>query len=483
MIKILFVKEESDIEIVKLIQDTIESKFDIIEREQLNEYKDHEFYYNIVYDENDFFIGVDISTFNNISSVMLELDVDRTLDIKSEVISKFKINVKCEMMKIMDKCYWIEDEQMISFSTESYANINKAENMFRRFILNYMIHTYGGNWISSIAKDLGRQKSENSKAYNDSIKELNDVNMDLYSFYINDLRNLVENEYKIKADIVINTRKELIDLDRDKFRVIKNFIKQNMSTISNDSIDITDVKSNMFWNDCIGKYFRNSEEFKVKWERLCINRNHVAHNKPIDRNMYNIINEDTQYIIDSIDYAIQQLYNSIESEEDKLYYQKWDSAIRIEDLSILGANVYNEGSIEYELEEYFEGYRDLIEDILYFTNESFEYEINRFKLINNNSIITIKNIDKDESLSVYVRYFDLDESEGGTSTVGIGITGIEKDYEIIIENAIAEIDQDTGMYIPYTQGGIDYSGLTYYNIDKEDNEDIIIKSIKKFINR
>ena len=149
------------------------------------------------------------------------------IDIKCDKISEFKRDIKSEMMKIMDKCYWIEDEQMVAFSKDAYENINKAENMFRSFMLNYMIHTYGGNWIESISKELKGNITEKSKADRDSLIDLKDVNLDLYSLYISDLNNMVENEYKVESNIMIKTVKELDVNEKDEY---KDFIESDLSS-------------------------------------------------------------------------------------------------------------------------------------------------------------------------------------------------------------------------------------------------------------
>lgn len=479
MIKILFLKEEPKSNLVDKIEEVIK-KFGILDKEYPNEYRKSEINYQVVYDDSIFFIGVSIRTFNNISSVIVELYEPADIDIKCDKISEFKRDIKSEMMQIMDKCYWIEDDQMVAFSKEAYENINKAENMFRSFMLNYMIHTYGGNWIESISKELKGNITEKFRAYRDSLIDLKDVNLDLYSLYINDLNNLVENEYKVESNIMIKTRNELDVNDKNEYKDIVKFIKKNSSTIPEKSIKITGVEKTMFWDQSIGKYVSDKLEFKNKWLRVCKNRNHVAHNKPIDKNMYNIINSDTRYVIREIEMAIKKLYSSIQTEEDEAYFNEHDKAIRSIDLETYGAIIYSKDSIEEKLDEYFERYKLYLEDLIYF-NDNFNYTVAPFLLEKDSIIIQIESRVTGDKLMVTVEDYWIDDSDGGQSEVNLAVNynSIKESGSIIIENAQSEFDENTGTYIPYTYESIDDRALFDYTDEGE--EDKIIRSIREFI--
>lgn len=478
MIKILFLKENPEKNLIDKVSEVIE-KFGEIDKEYPNEYRRSEFNYQVVYNENIFYVGVSIRTFNEISSIIVELDAPEELDIKSDEISDFKRDIKSSMMEIMDKCYWIEDDQMLAFSKDAYENINKAENMFRSFMLNYMINTYGGNWFDAISKELRGTITEKSKAYMDSLTDLKDVNLDIYSLYINDLNNLVENEYNIESSIMIKTRKELNVNHKNGYRDIARFIKNNSSTIPEKSIKIKSFKKTMFWEESIGTYVHNSEIFRKKWLRVCTNRNHVAHNKPIDKNMYNTINSDTSYIIKELEKAINKLNSSIQTEEDKDYLNEHDKAIRVMDLGVYGANIYSKSDIEERLDTYFEKYESYLDDFSYF-NSGIKYTVNPVSLEENINIISVTGIVTGDKLTVYVEDYYIDDSDGGKSEVNLAISynDIVEKGSISIESAQSEFDENSGTYIPYTYDSLDDSDLFDYT--DEDEDDKIIKAIKRF---
>ena len=479
MIKVLFLKEGARSEIIPEIE-TILDEFGILNREQPNEYRNSEFNYQIIYNDNLFYVGISIRTFNNVSSVIVELDIPEELDIKSDAVFDFKREIKSAIMKMMDKCYWIEDKQMLALSKDAYESINKAENLFRSFILNYMINMYGGNWIESIASELkGSIKDRKSDLFIESIVDLKDVNLDLYSLYINDLTSIVENEYSVDANIHIKLRKELNALDSDGYKDIVKFIHNNIKSVPTKSIQIKNVDKVMFWEDGIGKYFDDSKVFKEKWSRVCSHRNHVAHNKVIDKNMYEIINADVIEIIQQVEKAIFNLNNSIQTEEDKEYINNYDKAIRKMDLAVYGASIYDKAEIEEKLDMYFEELNDDLDDLFYFI-KGFEYSLETCILNEGNDIIKVKNLITGDIIRVYVKSFYIDDSDGGQSEVTIGISSnnINDEGIIIIENAASEFDENTGTYIPYTTDRLDDS----YLIDHEDEENKIIKSIKLFIN-
>ena len=70
-----------------------------------------------------------------------------------------------------------------------------------------------------------------------------------------------------------------------------------------------------FWEHDISTFFINKMKFKEKWDNICENRNHIAHNKVIDRPMYEKICEDSRYIIGALESALTQIQISIPSQE------------------------------------------------------------------------------------------------------------------------------------------------------------------------
>src|SRR5699024_3667856 len=108
---------------------------------------------------------------------------------------------------------------------ELYSLINKAENHFRTLIIHYMTLKYGLNWWEHVPKEL-KNKTDRYEGYQKSLTDLNDINLDLYSFDIKDLTKIIENEYVIKVDVTINTFKNMTNENDEKEKNIKKYIRE-----------------------------------------------------------------------------------------------------------------------------------------------------------------------------------------------------------------------------------------------------------------
>lgn len=75
------------------------------------------------------------------------------------MLSEFKIKIKNLLIDEFDVCYWLYDEQVMKYCQDAYYYINKAENLFRAFITNYMILNFGANWWEVVLKPIQNKKS------------------------------------------------------------------------------------------------------------------------------------------------------------------------------------------------------------------------------------------------------------------------------------------------------------------------------------
>ena len=106
----------------------------------------------------------------------------------------------------------------------------------------------------------------------------------MYNLDIKDLAKLVDNQYNISLGFKLNSNKELPSDERERLNFIKKLKHFSDTVLKDVELQVEIEKS--FWEHDISTFFINKMKFKEKWDNICENRNHIAHNKVIDRPMY-----------------------------------------------------------------------------------------------------------------------------------------------------------------------------------------------------
>lgn len=238
--------------------------------------------------------------------IYFKLYREKNLKEYDEAIEEIKLKVKnFWIKKTKDKncrdenCYWIEDTQSEYLSSQIYPIINKIENRLRSLINRCMIYSYGLSWSDIFDKEtkIKNKYLQRYQAYKKDINIFSNVNIFLLSLDSNDLIEIMN--YK-KSEI---NKEKMID-------IISKIEEINIIDNQNFNDDICELKSMAYeykykidvWNTCfrsLFEYYKPSDwiqddiyvssNFLVEWGMLCKYRNHIAHNKFIDYELYNKI--------------------------------------------------------------------------------------------------------------------------------------------------------------------------------------------------
>lgn len=206
------------------------------------------------------------------------------------------------------------------------------------------------------------------------------------------------------------------------------------------------------WDQWFSKYLPAS--FKDDFKKFELYRNHIAHNKLIDRSAYRKIKEITEIISDNLKEAIKKAEADILSAEDKIvaerereeYLQLLDECERENKKNDARVNIRNTDEIQELLHDAVEEVISFLaenlcfrEDIEIQTGEYDEEGYTAFK-------VTSKVNDQIISISVA---FEINDEEG-TESFAIIEYGDDKAY-INYTNGEVEYDTEQGLYMPITQ--------------------------------
>lgn len=376
-LEVLLLRENSgdfSNEVFSLVSDSINKKFDVSNEEAINP-QETEYFFHIENDQHDFLITLTKRTYSDKVIVIAGLHTNKEMTDK-DLYGK-KIDLKNSLIPFFDKCYWVFDEQNERHTQELYALINKGENAFRTFIIHFMTLRYGLDWWEKVPSEVKKAKENRLEGYEKALTDLKDISLDLYSLDIKDLTRMVENEYTISVDFKINTIHELPtdpeELEKHLRKHIEKAIKQKLA------YEVKDEKG--FWKQQLSKFFTDPDEFKKKWDRLTDDRNHIAHNKIVDYNMYIKIKNNAEFVIEKLEEAIRKIeVSEVPIEEidfQNFMHNMYIEETKLNDIAGSGYTILSDsGVIEKFIEYLNEEILSTADDMLYFCEALKTYEVN-----------------------------------------------------------------------------------------------------------
>jgi len=423
---------------------------------------------DIIYKDLAFDLIIEKKTVNNTRSILFDLATkDCTIDIRDTRITELKLLFKSWFLgpTSLGECYWIYDEQSLQYSQDLYSGINKAENLFRSYIVSYMSLTYGIGWWEKVAQPIQKKHSGRIDGYQNSLTGLSGINVDLFSIDTRDLTALIQNDYLINIEFVCSSKEDITTNNTKLRQLVKSHLK-NVDAIKYS------VKSNSkgnFWDE-LSRHFSNPSIFKEKWDRLCENRNHIMHNKLIDYNMFNIINTDNNYIIQELKEVIRKVRTSVRTIEDHEFACHVYSTTRDSDLRNHGYHIFSIEDIQNYYQEYILEYiLEPAEILLYFhSNSIIENQVDKdFDFTPGSTLIGATNGNTTFEFEIIDSAFD--DAEGSESYVTFQLTnsGSIRTLVLYFRNLEVEIDNDTKEYLPVSEAGFNNNDFFDQDIIEE----------------
>ena len=364
------------------------------------------------------------------------------ISVEDDYLEKLKLSIKDIIVGDWADIIWLMDEDSQCLSESIYPDLYSAENSLRRLISSVMVKVYGTKWWDVFVPfSIKNKHTSRIRGYKSVVPGFQNVDEKLMSIDVGDLFSIITLERKVwkpKFDDEISS--QLNGMLQEKPNKIIEILKKQME------------KEISLWDKWFSKYL--PESFKSDFKQFETYRNHIAHNKLIDRSAYRKIRDIVKTIRDNIDGAIKKSEKDILSAEDKIMaeHEKEEYLLMLEECE--RENKENDAGVSIRTNnEIHDLLHDAVEEVMSFLSESLcfreDVEIQSGEYDKDNQIaFEVVSKITEEKISIAVEYLICDD-EGVESTVSLSY-GDENSY-ISYTNGEVEYDQDQGLYMPITQ--------------------------------
>ncbi len=221
-------------------------------------------------------------------------------------LEKLKIRIKKSISKEWERIIWLVDKDSECLSICLYPQIYKVENLMREVINEVMIKQYGIAWWDSyVPANIKKKHSDRLKEYKSKVPSFNDVDERLMSIDINDLGALVQHKrYKWNPTY------------DERINSFLNGVQSYNEGIVREQLFKQRVVEMDLWVEQFSKYL--PKDFNDRYAVFTRDRNHIMHNKLIDRAAFKTIKESVEQIEQDLMKAIKKIQNELLSNEEKI---------------------------------------------------------------------------------------------------------------------------------------------------------------------
>lgn len=386
-----------------------------------------------------------------------------TLDIDDDYLEKLKLSIKQMIVHDWVDIIWLMDEDSQCLSESIYPDVYSVENLLRRLINSVMVKVYGTKWWDLFVPYSIKMKHRNRLAgYKSVVPGFNNVDEKLMSIDIDDLFSIVTLErtkWNPKFEDEVSSQLNGM-LPENKTKIIEILKGQMEKEIS-------------LWDKRFSKYL--PESFKENFQIFEMYRNHIAHNKLIDRSAYRKIKEAANTISDNVKEAIKKSDEDILSAEDKIiaerekeeYFQMLDECERENKKNDTGVNIRTAEEIQELLSDSVGEVISFLSESLYF-REDIKFKTGEYDKCGQTAFEVISKINE-ETICVTVD-FDLCDDEGTESSAILQYDDEKTSIRYI--NGEVEYDWNQGLYMPVIQDEL-------YKNDVETAKELILEYINE----
>lgn len=387
-----------------------------------------------------------------INSKQLEVSIysnSYSPSIENIYLEKLKLVIKKSLSREWEKIIWLADKDSECLSIQLYSKIYKVENLMREVINEVMTRQYGIIWWDTfVPANIRKKHSDRLKEYKMKVPAFRDVDERLMSIDVDDLGTLVKlKRYKWNPvfDEKISAYISGVQSYNDG-SVREELLKQKVLEVD-------------LWKEQFAKYL--PEDFNDCYAVFTKDRNHVMHNKLIDRGAFKTINDSVEQIEEDLVKAIKKIQNEILSNEEKfeIEKQKQIERLMLEELdhdcreNDSGVSIRDNYKIKELFHESIVEFFTEFEEKLRFRND-IEIQCEYAGKGDNGKLFSVKSKITQERLEFY---FDMSicDSEGSESILDFYCSN--KDFEVYIkyQNGAVEYDYDNALYMPVTEDRID----------------------------
>lgn len=363
-------------------------------------------------------------------------------------LEKLKLAIKKSIVKDWEKIIWLIDRDSECLSVDLYPSIYKTENLMRELINEVMTKQYGTSWWDSfVSANIKEKHSKRLAEYKSKVPAFNNVDEKLMSIDIDDL-----------GDLVTLKRYQWMPIFDEKISYLLNGVQKYDDGMIHELLLKQRTIEADLWQEQFSRYL--PDDFPKRFSLFAKDRNHIMHNKLIDRTAFQKIKDSAETIEKDLLLAIGKFNKTILSNEEK---EKIEKQRQIEaNMQKMQDHERRESEAGVSIRSYDEIEDLLADSIIKFLrgieeNYRFRSDIELSDLYcidwsDAGKLFSIRSkIDDTELNFTYVS--SINEAEGADSSLEIYYDIIPEKYVTVLEykNASVEIDPDTGLYVPVVQ--------------------------------
>lgn len=408
--------------------------------------------------ENHWQIAFEYGTYNSCSQLQIKiLSADYELNVADNYLEQLKFAIKLLVKPNWEKIIWLMDKDSEQLSIALYPRIYRVENLARQLISEIMTKEYGFEWWDTYVpltiknKHMGRLGG-----YKSITPGFANVDERLMSIDIGDLNSIITLKEKKWNPAFIPEISSFLNEQSDmKLERMKTLLSAQMIV----SIDL--------WVEQFSKYL--SEDFIKDFKTFELNRNHIVHNKLIDRSAYGSISNSISTVEAELIKALAKIEQVVvskeqrEAREQQRAIEQEEMEVALKDImeSEAGVKIRNSQEIIEVYEEQLFIFHSELQEYLRFRND---LEIGEYKSIENDTgiLFEIRYKVNDESAIVSYSIECMDDSQGSESVVAVNIMIGENVFskDIAYTNGEISFNSHQSCYMPETQDSISMEDLS-----------------------
>lgn len=387
-------------------------------------------------------------TYNDAKQLEITIQSDTyNVELMNDFLEKLKLGIKKSIVKDWEDIIWLIDKDSECLSFDLYAKIYKIENLLRELINEVMVKQYGTKWWELLVPyDIKEKHKARLKEYKTKIRSFNNVDDRLLAIDIDDLGRILT-LIRYKWNPVYN----------DEISGLINGVQKCVDSKLKELLEKQRVEDVNLWKEHFSKYL--PADFVENFNLFSKDRNHVMHNKLIDRSAYHTMKDLAEKLESNLMEALKKQSKLVLSKEEKEQIERQQQMERqmLEEAdhecreNDAGVTIRSNDEIRELFEESVEEFVTAIIEELRF-REDIEVEEEDISLIDDDGpLLWVQS--KVDNKELHIKYnLTIIEEEGSDSVLQILCKGEETDFceNINYKNAEVEMDEESGLYVPVT---------------------------------
>ena len=381
-------------------------------------------------------------TYNDAKQLEITIQSDTyNVELMNDFLEKLKLGIKKSIVKDWEDIIWLIDKDSECLSFDLYAKIYKIENLLRELINEVMVKQYGtGWWELLVPYDMKEKHKARLKEYKTKIRSFNNVDDRLMSIDIDDLGKILT-LIRYKWNPVYN----------DEISGLINGVQKCVDSKVRELLEKQRVEDVNLWTEHFSKYL--SEDFVENFNMFSKDRNHVMHNKLIDRAAYHTMKYLSEKIESNLMEALEKQRELVLSKEEKEQIERQQQMERqmLEEAdhecreNDAGVTIRSNDEIRELFEESAAEFVSAIMEELRFREDIEGDEEDISLSYDDGTLLWVQS--KIDNKKLYIKYnLTIVDEEGADSVLQILCKGKEYNFceDIIYKNAEVEMDEDSG---------------------------------------